>query len=256
MFLADLMKALRRRWYLALVGVIATAALMAVAYDKAPPTYTSTAEVLLLPPASLVPAGGNPYLSLGGLDAAGDIVATAMSDQTRTSELKAAGAVGQFRVTLDSAAAAPMILVTSEAPSAAGSLTTLGLVVDRIPAVLADVQGLARVPSDALITSTVVTRSAEPVRSLKPVVRVVGLVGAGGLALSVLATALLDAALIRRRASRKPQMKRSEAASHATSEPRPTTTPTASSHAAGQAPTAPEDDSMRESSPTLALNRR
>lgn len=252
MLLADLPKALRRRWYVAMVGLIVTAGLAWVAYDKVPPSYTSTAEVLLLPPPTSVRDGGNPYLNLGGLDAAGDILSKAMSDDTTSQELKAAGAAGKFRVALDSAAAAPMVLVTAEAPSATTSLMTLGLVLDRMPATLADVQIRAKVPPNALITSTILTRTGDPVQSLKPVARAVGVAVGAGLVLSLLATGLIDAFLIRRRAAVNPVK------GAALSSPSSTTSTrsTAGREREGESGAAAAEEPAEENSSALALNSR
>lgn len=249
MLLADLPKALRRRWYVAMAGLIVTAGLAWVAYDKVPPSYTSTAEVLLLPPPTSVRDGGNPYLNLGGLDAAGDILSKAMSDDTTSQELKAAGAAGTFRVALDSAAAAPMVLVTAEAPSATASLMTLGLVLDRMPAMLADVQIRAKVPPNALITSTILTRTGDPVQSLKPVARAVAVAVGAGLALSLLATGLIDAFLIRRRTAVSARK------GAAPSSPSSTTTRNAAGRE-GEPGAAAAEEPAGEGSSALALNSR
>ncbi len=202
MVLADLPKVLLRRWYLVVVGLLGTAMLGLAAYQVSPPSFTSSAEVLLLPPSSAVPAGGNPYLQLGGLDVAGDVLSKAMSDDASAAALKEAGAAGAYTAQLDGTAAAPMVLVTAEASSAAGSQKTLGLVLARIPTVLNSIQDLAAAPQTARITTIVLTQTQQPVKNIKSVIRAVGVAVAGGLAVTLLLTAVVDAVLVRPRRPR------------------------------------------------------
>ena len=219
MVLADLPRVLLRRWYVVLIGLLGTAAIGVLAFHASPPSYTSTAEVLLLPPATSVPAGGNPYLLLGGLDVAGDILAKSMSSDSSAAALMAAGASGKFSVALDRAGAAPMVLVTAETSSLGASRTTLGLVVNQIPSVLARVQDQAGVPQNARITSTVLTETMEPAKSLKPVLRTVGGAVAGGLVGTLLLTALVDAIIVRLAGSHRfPDAKRDGSRSVETAE--------------------------------------
>ena len=192
MFLTNLPRALLRLWYLTLVGLLMTAGLTYLTVQRVQPVYTAVGEVLLLPPRPTVPTGGNPYLYLGGLDVAGDILAKAMSDDATATALKAQGVRDEFTVVMDGAAAAPMILVTTTAADGASALRSLGVVLDRLPRTLEEVQRLAKAPSNAMIRSTLITRTTEPTLSLKPVLRAGGIAAAGGLVLTLMTVALAD----------------------------------------------------------------
>ena len=87
MYLSNLAMMVRRRWILAIVGLGLTAGLAVAGYFVAKPTYQATASILLLPPATTVPAEGNPFLQLGGLDLTVDLLGKALSDQGVTQQI-------------------------------------------------------------------------------------------------------------------------------------------------------------------------
>ena len=87
MFLSKVPAALLRRWYIVALGLGLTVAAAVFVTDTVPPAYTVTAQTLLLPPANSVTAGGNPYLSLGGLNAVGDILSEAIRDDSNMTAL-------------------------------------------------------------------------------------------------------------------------------------------------------------------------
>lgn len=68
-----------RRWYVVLVGLLLTLPLAYLAAQYVAPTYTMKASVVLLAPEETVGDGGNPYLAMGGLEAAVDVAATGLA---------------------------------------------------------------------------------------------------------------------------------------------------------------------------------
>lgn len=222
MFFAELTQVLRRRWYLLVVGALSTAAAGFLTFQAVPPSYSSSAEVLLLPPGPSVPDGGNPYLSLSGLTPAGDVLARALSDPKTADEVFAAGGRGEYTVVLDGDSPAPMVSVATEAETASDAMTTRDLVLDRLPATLREIQAAANVPGDAYITTSEVTRTIEPVKEIKPQIRALVVVVGGALVLTLLGTATVDA-LLRRRSARRV----ASDAEYRTELPRPSPAPAA-----------------------------
>ena len=202
MFFAELGQVLLRRWYLLLVGLLCAVAAGFITFQAVPPTFTATAEVLLLPPDPSVPEDGNPYLSLSGLSPAGDVLARALSDPKTADEVAAAGGRGQYTVALDDDSPAPLVFLAAEADTAADAQTTRDLVLERLPAALRQIQAAANVPSDAYITTSEVTRTDEPVKEIKPQLRALVMATGGALVLTLLGTAAIDALLGRRQARR------------------------------------------------------
>jgi hypothetical protein len=203
MFFAELPLVLLRRWYLVVLGVLLSGVLAGGTFQSVSPTYQARAEILLLPPSTSVPKGGNPYLVLGGLEAIGGVLSTALSDQATTAELKAQGASGDFSVGLDQTSPAPLLEVITESTTAADSLSTLQLVVDRIPPTMEEIQRAADVAPGSYITTTPITTTQKPEVLRKAQLRVVVVVTAVGFALTLLLTAAIDGLLVRRRARRR-----------------------------------------------------
>lgn len=213
MFLAELAKVLLRRWYLVALSVILAGGVGYGLTRVVPPSYSAEAEVLLLPPDTTVGRDGNPYLSLGGLTPAGDVLAKALSDPTTATRLRPLGATADYVVELDSDTPAPLVMVTVEGKTSAATMTTLDVVLDAIPGTLLDVQRAAKVPANAYISSTPITRTQEPTTSIKPMLRAVIVAGGGVLVLCLLLTAAIDALL------RRPRSRHSRASHVDTSAP-------------------------------------
>lgn len=201
MFLSEIPRALVRWWYVVLVGLCCTIALMALAVKVTPKEYSVAAETLLLPPPTSVPVGENPYLSLGGLNAVGDILARAMEDAPATRAMVAAGLSSEFTFTRDANSAAPMMLLTVVGESDAEAVRNTDVILAQIPMTLKDIQARTKVPDNSFVTSTVVVRPEHSSVSGKNQVRAVVVALVGGLALTLLMTAVVDL-LMRRRAAR------------------------------------------------------
>ncbi len=199
MFLSELPLAMARRWYVVLLGLLSTLGLALLAFDRVSPTYTATAEVLMLPPSTSVPEGSNPFLALGGLEAAGDVLSRSLSGPTTTARIEEAGGGEDYRVALDPNSPAPLVQIEAEGPTPTFALRTLDLVLAELPRQLIQIQREASVPVGAYMSSTTVTSTAEPESSLKPRIRALVVAVGVGLAGTLLFTALLDAFLARRR---------------------------------------------------------
>lgn len=200
MYVSGLGPTLRRHWRLAVAGGLATLGLCAAALIVIPPTYQAESSVLILPSTSAVGEGGNPYLALGGLQPTTDAVARAMADEQVVQGLRTAGAIGDYVVETDRTTGGPVLLVTVKGPRQAEALTTLQLVLKRIPTTLAQLQQQADVPSKSRLVAQVLAqdRVASPV--LKTRIRGLAVAAAAGIAGTVGGIVLLDnLARIRRR---------------------------------------------------------
>jgi len=173
MRMSEVGAALLRRWYLTLVGLLATAGVAFGVMQLVPPTYETEANVVLLPPPSSVGEGGNPYLYLGGLDQAADIVTRSLtSDQSRTRILDALGHA-DFDVLPDWATSGPVLIVTARGatPDEADELRLA--VLNTLPTTLLSLQDTLDVPTEARISSMVLTADDEPTTVRKSQLRAV-----------------------------------------------------------------------------------
>lgn len=205
MFLSD-WRLLLRRWYVVVVGLLATVLLCFLATRLVPTKYEATSGLLLLPPRSTAEGvPDNPFLSLGGLDTVSGVVARAATDRVMQQEVAKAGGTGSYTVEPDLASGGPVLLITVDDVTAEGALTTLQVVSQRLPALLTSLQTSSGVKNPALIRSRELIRDdvAQPIR--KPLIRALLVALAGGLAGTVLLASLVDGFMLRRSTRDEPE---------------------------------------------------
>lgn len=198
MLLADLPRVLLRRWYVVAVGLVATVGLCLLASLAVPAQYTGTAEVLLLPSKTETGRGGNPYAGLAGLGPAGAVLAKSMSDDATHRALRDAGLTSTYEIGPDSTSAAPLLLITVTAEAPQVALTSLDLLLARVPTTLRQLQQALGVDQGAFISSTVVTRSSRAAVLRTPQLRALIVAAFLGVAVTLFGTALLDVFLLNR----------------------------------------------------------
>jgi hypothetical protein len=191
-----------RHWYITLAGLVVTVLLCGVAYKAFPVTYQAKADVLVLPAQKSVGTGGNPYLELGGIQQAAEVLVSAMSDSTATDAVQAKGGLGGYSVAIDPRTSAPLLLITGNGKSPASALTTLQAVISIADPTLLRLQQAINVPSGYLITTKVVTVDGTATAVRKSQIRGIIAAGAAGIALTLLMVALLSRLIERRRARR------------------------------------------------------
>ncbi len=204
MQMRDFPAALRRRWYLTVTGILATAGLCAAAYLAFPPTYQAKSSIVLLPPATTVEEGGNPYLQLSDLRQAVDVTIAALSSQSATDQVKAAAPDGSYEVLPDYTTNGPIFIITADDSTQASTLATLDVVKDMVAPTLANLQNSLGIAPESQITPKVLTSDQEPTTVRKAQIRGLILALAAGLILSSFLLAVVDSALLRRAARREP----------------------------------------------------
>jgi len=192
---SGLPRLLLRHWYLTITGAVLTVALCALAASYVPAKHQAKADVLLLPAAKSVGVGGNPYLELGGLDQAADVLAKSLSDSSTTDALARAGISGTYAVVRDPTTSSPMLLVTGVDKSAAGAIRKMQQVVARIEPTMQKIQADISVAAAYQIKTKLVTEDTQALRIRKNQVRAV--LGAGGTALMRWRTPFSAAARVR-----------------------------------------------------------
>jgi len=219
MVLSHMLRVLRRRWILAVLGILLTSGLAALTPRVVPPEYAVTASVLLLPPVRTSEPGANPYLSLGGLTGPTEVLARALADPVVAKELKAAGASGEYTVARDFNTSAPVLVVTAQDKTVVGATRTTDLVLERLPRTLRELQASINVAPEAMITSAVINHDAKPEILRKPLIRALLLVVVAGLVLTLTIAGIVDGILIRRPSRRRRTVHRADPPRPATSEP-------------------------------------
>ncbi|WP_106816276.1 hypothetical protein [Microbacterium timonense] len=192
-----------RRWYIVLAGLLLTAGLTWTAYQSTPPEYQARGLVLLLPGANAVPAGGNPFLALSGLEQPASIVVAYFASAAAQAEVADVSASADFAVQLDASTRGPVIAIDVTDDTADGAIATLDFLTQRVPEELARLQGELGAPADSIITSMPLVVDDEPETDNSGTIRITIAALALGIVVTGIATFTLDGMLMRRRTRRK-----------------------------------------------------
>ena len=199
---SDLPRIMWQRWYFTLVGLLATALLCGLAAIAVPVKYQARAQILLLPPHTSVGTGGNPYLALGGLQAASDVLARAMSDGKTYQLLRGQGVTGTYTVARDLTTSGPILLVVAEDGTAAGALNTLSGILSQAAPRLRQLQDDLSVPQNTRLTSNVFTQDSVAGIQRKSQLRAILVAFAAGVFVTIMLVSAADSLLSRRRRRR------------------------------------------------------
>ena len=181
----EVLRALGRRWYVVVVGLLATGGLVYGALTTSPPEFHARGLVLLLPSDVAVGKGGNPFLQLSGLEQPAGILVASFSSAPARAEVEERSPTADYTVGIDDSTRGPVIAVDVTAASAVETMDTLNYLVDRIPEELARLQAEVEAPADTAIGSMTLTVDKKADVSRASTVRmliaalVVGLVGTG-----------------------------------------------------------------------------
>lgn len=202
MFLHDLGIGLLRRWYLVLFGLLVTGFGAYSLLQIVPVTYEATSSVVLVPPATAVIEGENPYLYMGGLDQALSVLTVRMSSPTVADPILKKRPGLNYSVGKDISTAGPIMLVGAEGETEAETLKLLGQVTKVIPENLQLLQDQLNIPKNARITAMNIVTDTSAKEVNKKQMRAVLAAIAGGTAVTVLGTGLIDRMVMRRKEKR------------------------------------------------------
>ena len=191
MNLADTLRGLWRRWYIVIPGLVLTIIVAIAAWQVIKPDYERAGTQLLLPGLASIPEAGNPYLYLGGLSQAADVLVTAMSSERELGTILEDHPGAEIRILRDPLTSGPQILTTVTASSNAKAGETLDAAMARTTQVLGglqDVDGITQGNRIGIKSITVDNRSTLVQKS-----RVLGV---GGATLGMLLITLLTAGLV------------------------------------------------------------
>lgn len=203
MNLAETLRVLARRWYILLVGVLLAAGAVIGVWTKVPPRFERTATQVLLPGKKSLPLNGqNPYLYLGGLTLAADVVVRAVGSDNIRRDINEQHPGTEVEVSRDPTTAGPVILLSVSSTRDEVAADVLRQLTLKTAQVLGDLQQEERIPTAERMT--VVTLTIDAVGVLRDRTRLALSVGAGVgvIALTLLAAALTEG-IIRRRKRRR-----------------------------------------------------
>ncbi|WP_448071231.1 hypothetical protein [Georgenia yuyongxinii] len=185
-----------------MLGAMATAGLVVLAIQQSPPTFEARASTLLLPPATSLEDGGNPFLYLGGLEQAVDVLTKYLDADTTREEIAETVPDASYTVMLDPTTSGPILVTEVEAASPAEAMNALRTVLDTIPRGLTELQTSVQVPAGAEIGSMNLAVDTSPEARSTGTLRAVVAAGGAGILMTLFLAAIIDG-LMRRKGTRR-----------------------------------------------------
>lgn len=201
MNLAEILSGLLRRWYITFPGIVLAIAAAVGAWTVVPVEYERTATQFLLPGEASMPENSNPFLYLGGLSYATDVVVRALGSENVMNEIAEKYPGVEVEVARDATTSGPVVLTTVTASDDQLAGQVLDEIVGKTEGVLADLQDIEAIAADNRIS--VVNLTVDDLGQLQQRNRLVATVGVGvGIAVLFVVTAGLVDGLARQRRRR------------------------------------------------------
>lgn len=216
MMLSETLRGLGRRWYIVAPGIVLAAAAAGGAMYLIPPGYERSANQLLIPGADSVPEGANPYLFLGGLSPAADVLVRAIGSENVLNEVTEEHPGVDIEISRDTSTAGPIIVIVVTASNDTAAEEVLELLVDRTGDVLDDLQDAESIAPDNRVTVQPITVDERSTLQQRSRIIAAAAAGMGVLVLTLLLAGLVDGLSMRRR-----QRKAAAAGQQATEAPIP-----------------------------------
>lgn len=198
MNLSDTLRGLGRRWYIVVPGLLLAIAVAVGAWLYVKPDYERRGTQLLLPGTASIPESSNPYLFLGGLSQASDVLVTAMSSDSVQASLLRTHPGAEIVVARDPTTSGPQLLTTVTARTNAEAREILTATLAKTEVQLGDLQDGDEITEGNRITIRTIT--VDDRSTLIQKTRILAVVGA---ALGMLLITLLLAGLVEGLATRR-----------------------------------------------------
>lgn len=177
---ADTVRGLLRRWYILFPGLLIAGSIALGAWFAIPPGYSRSATQLLVPGDSSIPEGGNPYLFLGGLAPAADVLVRAIGSENALNDVAEEYPGIDVEIWRDTTTSGPIILISVTAKTDAAAENVLTMLLEKTATVLDEFQAVEAIPDANRMTVVPVTvdeQSTEESRSRLLVAAGIGIVG-------------------------------------------------------------------------------
>lgn len=205
MFLRDLYDSLRRRWYIVAAGILITAAMAGLAYGQAPVKYEASGSVALVPPATAVVSGDNPFLYMGGLEQALGVLIVRLNSPEVQREVSDSFPNTEYTAAREPSTNGPIVRISVTGGNSDETLGVLRQVLAAVPENLKSLQDALNLNAASRMTSLPLSQDDEAVANNSGRSRILlALVGAG-IAGTVILTGQLDKVLLRRRRDMVPR---------------------------------------------------
>lgn len=202
MNVADMMGALGRRWYVLVAGLVIAGLAAFGAWTLVKVEYVRTATQLMLPGSGTMPEDANPFLYVGGLSQAADVLVRKMGSPDVLAAVQDDYPDMEIVITRDPYSSGPVLLISVTSSNDADAADAVEDLLRLTEETLLDVQRTENITAADRITLVTLTTDDKGAVEQKSRLIAAGAAGAGTVALTLLAIALIDG-LARSRAQRR-----------------------------------------------------
>ncbi|MFI2562883.1 hypothetical protein [Paenarthrobacter sp. NPDC018779] len=188
-----------RRWYVLVAGILVTGLVCVAIQMNAPDKFKAQASLVLMPSSQSIGAAGNPYLYLGGMSEALDILIRKLSSQPVKERVLANFGTATYAAEPDRGTNGAILVITATADSPEQTMSLLKAVMEETPRSLNEMQEALNVAVPARITTMNLLVDRQAVPEVKARTQLVLVAGAGGVAVTLVIAVLLDGLLLTRR---------------------------------------------------------
>ncbi|MEV7662441.1 hypothetical protein [Paenarthrobacter sp. NPDC089316] len=194
-----IVKSLIRRWFIVVLGLALTAGACFFLQQSAPDNYKAQASLVLLPSTKSVGEAGNPYLGLGGMSEALDILTRKMSSEEFKESVREKSGASTFTAEADKGTSGAILLITASSHDEDQALKILDTVMNQAPVALTDLQDVLNVPTTSRITTMKLLEDSKAVPEVKARTQLLLVTAAGGTVFTIMLTVLIDGLLLSRK---------------------------------------------------------
>lgn len=188
-----------------IAGLIVIAGLVYLALRVIPLTYDVKSSILLLPPTSSIEVDGNPFLGLGSLDVVAGVLAKSLSDTDTEQIIVPEGSDAEFTVQKDASISGSVLEVAVSDTSPRRAFNTLGaiqvLAAERLDQLQVDVEA----KPESKVRLMVITNNTVAEPNITDLARIMIIIVAVGLVVTLLFAVSIDSLALRRRARKATQ---------------------------------------------------
>lgn len=189
---SDTLRGLLRRWYIVFPGILVIAGLAIGVWFAVPPGYSRSATQLLIPGETSIPEGANPYLYLGGLAPAADVLVRALGSENVLNEMEEDHPGVEIKILRDTTTAGPIIVIDVLASTDADAESVLGLLTVRTATLLEQFQREEDIPPENRMSVIPVTVDEQSTLEQRSRILLTAGVAAVGVVLVLLLAGLVD----------------------------------------------------------------
>jgi hypothetical protein len=206
MWLRDMVFSLWRLWYVVLAGLMATAFVCYFLNQSVPASYKAQGSIVMMPPSSTVGPDGNPFLFLGGMSQALDILAAKISAEEIAKPIVDPFPGTAYVAEPDRSTSGSVLLISVTSGNPSDVMDVLNSSVAAVPVVLKKMQDAQNIPEESRLGLMTLVVDKEPQEETKT--RTASVLGAGGLgaALTVLLTGFIDGRILAHRQRRETEV--------------------------------------------------